>query len=405
MSWHAANQGAIFRIQLLDAVARAPCANGLLNKTQYEVPSELCVSPIVAWTVLDLVPHNWALVAISLTITCLIVIPALVLGRYIRISLNILRTTRPPLTRKPLDFEQLHGTPLSFVAHDGLALSGMLVRAAEHQPRRGLVLFAPEFLADMHSCARYCRPLVEAGYDVIAFDFRGHGESGNFPGYTPRQWVTNHEMSDIRGAISFCLRWLEERNLPAELGLLGVSRGGCAALLAAAEFPEVRAVATDGAFSTDAILEFLMKRWAYIFATVRVIYENHPPAFWRFMRWMLLCVARREFGCSFPSVRKSVARMKPRPILFIHGEKDSFLPVEVTSRMLYQLAGQPKYLWIAAGARHSQAVTLHPETYARLLTDFFDTHLSSIPAAREPMRTPAHAPTAVLAGPDKNAAG
>ena len=61
----------------------------------------------------------------------------------------------------------------------------------------------------------------------------------------------------------------------------------------------------DGAFSTDRTIEYFMKRWAYIFAKVKVVYENHHPAFWRFLRWLLFVVARREFRCTFPSVRVS----------------------------------------------------------------------------------------------------
>src|SRR5204863_7161534 len=151
------------------------------------------------------------------------------------------------------------------------------------------------------------------------------------------QWITDRELSDVRGAIAFVERWLEQHDLPREIGLFGISRGACAAIAAAAENPAVRALVCDGAFSTDCTIEYLMKRWAYIFATVKVVYENHPPVFWRFLRWCMLCCAAREFRCSFPSVRKAILRMTPRPMLFIHGEKDSYLPVE-QSRLLYALA-------------------------------------------------------------------
>jgi pimeloyl-ACP methyl ester carboxylesterase len=92
----------------------------------------------------------------------------------------------------------------------------------------------------------------------------------------------------------------------------------------------------------------------------------------------MLCHAGREFRCSFPSVRKAILRMPPRPMLFIHGEKDSYLPVE-QSRLLYALAPQPKAFWIAPGARHNQAAVRHPELYSRLTIAFFDQHLCRAP--------------------------
>lgn len=351
---------------------------------------------LAGWSVLDALARNWAMVVIASTITTLIVVPGLILLKYVRISLNIMRTTRPPLSRNPLDFDRLSGEPVLFPAYDGLPLAGMLIRAAAGVPRRGLIVFAHEFCSDMHSCARYCRPLVAAGYDILAFDFRGHGQSPSPADWTPRQWVTDRELDDMRGAVAYAQSWLEERGYPPRFGAFGISRGACAAILIAAENPNIAALVSDGGFSTDTTIEYFMRRWAYIFARVRFVYENHPPVFWRFLRWSMFHFARREFGCRFPSVRKALRRMAPRPMLFIHGEKDSYLPVE-QSRLLYALAGQPKYLWVAAGARHNQGVICHPELYARLTTAFFDRYLARLADVRvgDPERFTAEPPDAI----------
>ncbi len=343
---------------------------------------------MLAWSVINALARNWAIVAIATTIITLVVVPVLILLKYVRISLNIMRTTKPPLSRNPLDFTRLSGESVNFPAYDGLPLEGMLVRADDAVERRGMIVFAHEFCSDMYSCARYCRPLRDLGYDVFAFDFRAHGQSECPPDYTPRQWASDRELDDMRGAIAFIQTWLEERGYSREVGVVGVSRGACAALLVAEENPDIRVIWADGAFSTDTTIEYFMKRWAYIFAKVRVVYENHPPVFWRFLRWSMMVFARREFGCRFPSVRKAIKRMSPRPIFFVHGEKDSYLPVE-QSRRLYALAGQPKHLWLAPGARHNQACLLHPERYAELSSAFFDRHLAKIhPAAPEREFTP-----------------
>jgi pimeloyl-ACP methyl ester carboxylesterase len=340
---------------------------------------------LLAWSIVDALVRNWAIVAILSTVAILIVVPALVVTRYVRISLNIMRGTKPPLARNPLDFDRLTGELVDFPAYDGLPLNGMIIPANPHVPRRGMIVFAHEFCSDMHSCARYCRPLQQVGYDVFTFDFRGHGQSECEPDYTPRQWVTDRDIHDMRGAVAFAQTWLEERRYPREIGIFGISRGACAAVMAALDDPLIGALVLDGAFSTDSTIEYFMKRWAYIFAKVRFVYENHPPVFWRFLRWSMITIARREFRCAFPSVRKAIQRMKPRPMLFVHGEKDSYLPVQ-QSRLLYALAAQPKFLWIAPGARHNQAVVCHPERYARLTIDFFDQYLAGRPAGR-PERT------------------
>lgn len=340
---------------------------------------------LLAWSILEALLRNWAIVAIVSTVITLLVVPALVLMKYVRISLNIMRTTKPPLSRNPLDFDRLVGEPVSFPAYDGLRLSGMMIRANPQVPRRGMIVFAHEFCSDMYSCARYCRPLQQVGYDVFAFDFRGHGESDNHRDYSPRQWVSDREIADMRGAIAYVTQWLDQHGYARQIGLFGISRGACAGIVAAAENPDIRVIVSDGAFSTDRTIEYFMKRWAYIFATVRFVYENHHPAFWKFLRWSMMHFARHEFRCRFPSVRKAIQRMTPRPILFIHGEKDSYLPVE-QSRLLCALAAQPKHLWIAPGARHNQAVMLHRELYGRLTVGFFDRYLAKL--ASEACRLP-----------------
>jgi pimeloyl-ACP methyl ester carboxylesterase len=340
---------------------------------------------LLAWSLLEALFRNWAIVAIVSTVTTLLVVPVLVILKYVRISLNIMRKTQPPLSRNRLDFDRLVGEAVSFAGADGMRLSGMLIRANPHVPRRGMIIFAHEFCSDMHSCARYCRPLQEVGYDVFTFDFRGHGQSDKDPDYSPRQWVSDREIADMRAAAAYAGAWLEQHGYAREVGVFGISRGACAAIIAAAENPDIRAIVSDGAFSTDRTIEHFMKRWAGIFAKVRIVYENHHPAFWKFLRWSMMHFARREFRCTFPSVRKAIQRMAPRPMLFIHGEKDSYLPVE-QSRLLYALAAQPKYLWIAPGARHNQAVALARDLYSRVTAGFFDRHLARLVA--EPVALP-----------------
>jgi len=326
--------------------------------------------------------RNWALGSFILTCVLLAVIVWLVLRKYIKIMLNIIRDTPPPLAMGPCDFRRIDGERVVFRSFDNLNLCGMFLPGRHEGRPKGMVIFAHEFSSDMYSCARYCRPLLEAGYDLFSFDFRGHGESSNVPGYQPRQWPTECEMNDMLGAIAYVEDWLEQRGRPVEVGLFGISRGAGAAILAAQHHPAVKAIITDGAFSSDTTLEYLMKRWAYIFAKVRFVYENHPPQFWRFLRWLLFRECRRKLGCTFPSVRKALMRSPPgRPTLFIHGERDSYIPVE-QSKLLYESAPTPKELWVVPGAKHNQSVVVRPAEYARRTVGFFDRFLTG-PSARE----------------------
>jgi len=334
------------------------------------------------WTIWHFINRNWAMFSIIATFVAIVVICSLVLGRYIRIMLNIMKDTPPPLAMGPLDFERIEGPIVRFRSFDGTSLRGMFLYANQEKPRKGIILFCHEFASDMYSAARYCRPLLETGYDIFTFDYRGHGEASCGEDYQPRQWASDREIDDTLGAIAYLEDYLESHNLPVELGLFGISRGAGAGILASWRNPAVKAIMTDGLFSTDITLEALMKRWAYIFAKVKFVYENHPPAFWAFLRWLLFIFASRKFHCSYPSVRKVLPRMIPRPMFMVHGERDSYIP-EDQAHFLFSLIPGPKSLWVVPGAKHNQGVIVSPDEYRAKAIGFFDHYLSGIIASTD----------------------
>jgi len=339
---------------------------------------------LAAW-VWDFVTHNWALMSMMTTLVVLIVVPVVVIRNYLRLIINIFDDTPPPLSVLPRDYAEMKGEDVDFLALDGHRLYGTMIPCNPALAPRGTVLFAHEFESDAQSCARYCKPLIEAGYDVFSFDFRGHGRSAGEENYRPRMWPSDREVNDMLGAIAYVGDYLENAARPPDIGLFGISRGAGAAIIAAEAVSNVRAIVTDGAFSSDTTLEYFMKRWAKIFAKVRVVYENHPAIFWRFLRWLLFRECSRRFHCHYPSVRKALARLRDQPILMIHGEKDTYIPVSQT-QMLYDYAGEPKYIWIVPGAKHNQSVVAQPEAYADKTLQFFNTYLGGIESDADRLR-------------------
>ncbi|MDD4888380.1 MAG: alpha/beta fold hydrolase [Phycisphaerae bacterium] len=340
------------------------------------------VYPFLADSLWQHLNWNWALLSMVGTLLTVIGLSVAILARYVRIMLNILADTPPPLSMGPLDFQRMEGEHVQFRAADGVSLHGMFLYGDRSRARKGMIIFCHEFASDMYSSARYCRPLLEAGFDVFTFDFRGHGRSSNSPDYTARQWPSDKEVADCIGAFAYVQSVLAGEGLPENFGVFGISRGAGAALMAMAGDEAAKCIVADGAFSTDVTLESLMKKWAYIFARVKFLYENHPPAFWRFLRWVLFLFAPRRFHCRFPSVRKALVRMTPRPVFFIHGERDSYIRSEQT-RFLYALAPQPKFLWIVPSAKHNQSVVIAPDAYRVRTVAFFERFLTGIEGSME----------------------
>ncbi|MDY6913214.1 MAG: alpha/beta hydrolase [Planctomycetota bacterium] len=338
-----------------------------------------------AWT---WIVQNWAVIAIAATCTSLLTFLVLLMAKYVRICLNIFIDTPPPLSMGPMDFQRLCGEEVRFRSFDGTSLRGMHLRTSNRSAYTGTVVFCHEYGSDMYSCARYARPLIEAGFDVFTFDFRCHGESSVSRKYCPLQWPSDKELEDALGACAYVESTLLERGLPTEVGVFGISRGAGSALLAAASDPNIKAIVCDGAFSTDTTLIALMKRWAHIFARVKLVYENHTKAFWKLLLWMMMRFAQPKLGCKFPSVRKALKEMQARPILFVHGERDSYIREDQT-RLLYGLAPSPKYLWIVEGAKHNQSVVVKPRQYASRTIAFFRKYLAGQDVAEDQITHPA----------------
>lgn len=329
------------------------------------------------WLLAEGVPltRHWAAFLIALTVTSLLLFIILLMMRYARICLNIFIDTPPPLSMGPLDFQRLTGEEVRFRSFDGTSLRGMMLRSPNRSDYRGTIIFCHEYGSDMYSSARYARPLVESGFDIFTFDFRGHGESSNRGRYRPLQWPSDKELEDILGATAHVGSMLAAEGRPAEIGLFGISRGAGAGLLAASSDPNIKAIVCDGAFCTDTTVIALMKRWAHIFARVKLVYEHHHERFWRALLWLMFRFAQPKMGCKYPSVSRALKEMQPRPLFFIHGQKDSYIRVEQT-RFLYGEAPTPKYLWVVPGAKHNQSVIVQPKEYAARTIAFFRRHLA-----------------------------
>lgn len=127
----------------------------------------------------------------------------------------------------------LAGRPVTFAAHDGVTLAGMLYEASP-RPAPAVVL--------VHMLGRskdewvgLAEALQDNGVTVLAVDLRGHGQSGGNGSDLPLM------MGDVQAAIS----WIASRPglRPAIVGVAGASLGANLAALAAADTPLVKVVA------------------------------------------------------------------------------------------------------------------------------------------------------------------
>ena len=272
------------------------------------------------------------------------------------------------------------GEDVTFATSDRLRLAGTYLKA--RTPRRiGVLVFAHEYLSDRWSVLPYLDHLRDQGFDLFTFDFRNHGQSPKDPVYDPLQWVTEHEVYDLRGALAYVKSRPDAD--PAGVGLFGVSRGGGTSLCVAAADPKVWGIVTDGAFPTQGMMMYYILRWAEIYVGNPHFWKLMPKSVFGFLCWASRLRTQIKLHCRYPNVERAASRVSPRPWMSIHGQKDAYISVEV-AKGLFDLAGDPKDLWIVPGAKHNRCREKDPALYAERVSAFLAEHAPRrpLPVAR-----------------------
>ncbi len=313
-------------------------------------------------------PLVWIAMPLLVVITAVLVFIAYALIRFTPIISRMFESSPMfiPLRITPL----AEGEHVRFRTDDGLTLAGTYLRRRSER-RTGVLIFCHEFLSDRWSCIPYLDPLRDLGFDVFTFDFRNHGASDSDPGYRDLQWVTDHEASDLRAAISY-LKSRPDHD-PAGVGLFGVSRGACAALVVAGNENSVWGVVTDGAFPTRGTMLSYILRWTELYVRRPYFRVFLPTRLLRLLGWAARRRSEVRLGCRFTNVERAVKRIAPRPWLAIHGEKDNYIGPDI-ARRLFAIGGEPKEFWLVHNAKHNRCREIAPALYAERLASFMLQH-------------------------------
>jgi pimeloyl-ACP methyl ester carboxylesterase len=227
----------------------------------------------------------------------------------------------------------------SVTTRDGVGLQGVHIDNGHET----LVVYCHGFLSSKNFLAvpRFMEMLSE-DVDVIAFDFRGHGESGG------ASTLGERECSDVDAVVDYARAEGYRR-----IFLAGSSMGGAVAIRYAADSQEIAGVVTVGAFA----------RGEFSYAARKAL---------EFFDWpvthTLVQAARRtrvESTALGSAPADVVHKLSPRPLLLIHGEYDLLVPVHHAFE-LYERAGDPKELVVIPRASHDIA-NLNRKTKERII--------------------------------------
>jgi pimeloyl-ACP methyl ester carboxylesterase len=296
--------------------------------------------------------------------------------KYLHLVLRIFQ--EKPLFIVPRGQPTPDAEDVRFPTAEGRTLCGCYFKAKGQ--RRGVILFGLEFGSDRWACRPYCDHLIDAGYDVFAYEPRGQGQSDPQPGYEPLQWVTDFEVRDAAAALAY-LKNRPDAD-PRGVGFFGISKGAGAGLTAAAGDPFVRCFVTDGAFAAYGTLVPYMRHFFRIYNRRFLIQDLIPSWYYGHIGMVGLKLIERERRCRFAHLERALPRLAPRPLLMIHGEADAYIKPEMAVA-LFRKARGPKEIWVVPGAKHNGALHAAGPEYRRRVLEFFDKHLASTSLSAE----------------------
>jgi pimeloyl-ACP methyl ester carboxylesterase len=235
---------------------------------------------------------------------------------------------------------------------DGLTLRGWYCPTPRRRHLLVLVHGKGEAWPEM---AALGRDLHGHGYDVLLFDLRGHGQSDS-----ARLSMGRHERRDLRAVLA----WADREGFKEDrVGWLGYSMGASTVVMEAAQNPRIRVAVLDSPYGhLPELLNEQLPRY------------SHLPS------WFnpgILTAAQLVYGVRTDDLIpiKSARSWGDRPLLLIHGEADSIVPVGQALR-LARAAGPSCQTVTLPGVEHVEAYEADPGRYVAAVDRFFQRHLS-----------------------------
>jgi fermentation-respiration switch protein FrsA (DUF1100 family) len=276
-------------------------------------------------------------------------------GLLIRPRLKRLSQLKSPHLRHLMRRSGIPFEDVTIPSFDGTRLFGWWLRAGR---KAATIVVLHGVKKNRTDVLRAALVLRRAGFNVLLFDGRGHGNSEG-------RYVTYgfYERRDVESAIQWLVK--EKRINPNRVGLAGESMGAAIALQVAAHNPSVRAVWADSPFaSLRRIAEEFIRKATHL-----------PDAVLNPVLWTAIQVAnyRGKFDVHSVDPLALAAKIKC-PVYLVHGTADQLIATE-HSKCIYEALGDQKELWFVEGARHARSIRFVKDQYSERLTSFFSQRL------------------------------
>lgn len=218
------------------------------------------------------------------------------------------------------------------------------------------VVLVHGFASSKEQMGGYAGMFHQLGYNVLVPDDRAQGASGGK--------AMSYGYFESRDYLKWINQVIARQGKQSQIVLFGVSMGGATTMIASG-------------LKTPTQLKAYIEDCGYTTADDEIRYQarqmyNLP--YWPLVP-MTSAVTRLRAGFSFKDADAvSAVKKNHKPMLFIHGGADTFVPTKMVYQVYHADAG-PKQLLVVPGAKHAAALSHNPQLYQatvkRFLTQYF----------------------------------
>lgn len=246
-----------------------------------------------------------------------------------------------PAEKIDVGFEKTETAQWRVQSYDGLYLSGTAYLLEEPTDRWAVLVHG--YAIDKTYMQSYAEEFAGQGFNVLAVDCRGHGESEG--DYIGMGW---DDRFDVITWVNEIIKYYPD----SQIALFGVSMGAAAVLNASGEMlpDNVKCIVGQGGYSD--LNELFAYQLNKLFGLPKFPIVNAGS---------FLCKIRA--GYSFGEVRPLAQVSKSvTPLMFIHGSEDTVIPSFMMEE-LYEAAVCEKERYLVTGAIHEETSTFDEDDY------------------------------------------
>ncbi len=240
-------------------------------------------------------------------------------------------------------WDKVKFSKINIQSFDQLKLVGHYFDA--HSDKTVIVLHG--FGQEYREMQPYCKFFYEKNFNILVVDNRGHGESEGHIGFG---WL---DKNDILSWIYY----LNKKSPENKIVLFGLSMGGTSVCCASGEnLPKnVRAIVSDCAFANaDTQIEHILRNKKLL----KAIFKKHLYDF-----------SKRVHGFDIMQIDATkMVRLCKLPIMFIHGQKDNFVPVE--NALILHDSAENSEKFLVEDAAHAMSYSCSGILYEKKIGDF-----------------------------------